>query len=178
MNTSMLRSVPAVLIACGALFLAASGGAVAGGLITGAKIKDGTVTTKDIRNKSLRAADLAPATVQQLKGAKGSPGLARAWAHVNRDAGLTVTRQSGGITATSPAPGRICVTVPGLSVETSSYVVSLDFDNDSTATGTQSYVEARPSQCPAPAFGIRSYYRNTADGTLTLANNGFFILIG
>jgi hypothetical protein len=76
MNLTPLRTVPVVAIACGALFLSASGGAVAGSLITGKQIKDSTITSKDIKNGSLTTQDLSNASVTQLQGQTGPQGPA------------------------------------------------------------------------------------------------------
>jgi hypothetical protein len=77
MRTFLPSSTPAVLIATGALLLAATGGAVAGGMVTGAQIKDGTVTSADVKNKTLKVNDLSPAAVSSLQsGATGPAGPA------------------------------------------------------------------------------------------------------
>jgi hypothetical protein len=78
MKLTALRTVPVVAIACGALFLSASGGAVAGSLITGKQIKDGTITTKDVKDRSLTSDDLSNATITSLQGQTGERGPAGA----------------------------------------------------------------------------------------------------
>jgi hypothetical protein len=71
---SLPRTLPVIIIAAGALFLSAAGGAVAGGMITGAQIKNGTVTTKDIKNSTLKLADISSAAKAALQGQTGPAG--------------------------------------------------------------------------------------------------------
>jgi hypothetical protein len=78
--TGLLPSTTAAAaLLAGALFLSATGGAVAGSMITGKQIKDGSVTGKDLKDRSVSPADLAPGTVTAgpagAPGASGTPGL-------------------------------------------------------------------------------------------------------
>jgi hypothetical protein len=74
----MRRLVPtatAAVVLVIAIFLAATGGAVAGSMITGKQIKDGSVTGKDLKDRSVAAADLAPdAKAAGPAGPAGPPG--------------------------------------------------------------------------------------------------------
>ena len=72
--TRHLPSITAAALLAGALFLSATGGAVAGSMITGKQIKNGTVTTKDIKDQSLLTGDLSTDTVTALRGQTGATG--------------------------------------------------------------------------------------------------------
>ncbi len=72
------RSLPVILLATGALFLATAGGAVAGKLITGAQIKDNTVTSADIKNRTLGLTDISSSAQAALAGRTGPAGPAGA----------------------------------------------------------------------------------------------------
>jgi hypothetical protein len=67
-------STAAAVLLAGALFLSATGGAVAGSMITGKQIKDGSVTGKDVKDKSLESSDLSAAATAALHGQAGLPG--------------------------------------------------------------------------------------------------------
>ncbi len=67
MKRSLPRSAPAVLIASGALLVAATSGAVAGGLITTAQIKDNAVTSSKIKNSNVKTADIRNNAVKSSK---------------------------------------------------------------------------------------------------------------
>jgi hypothetical protein len=200
--TRIPRTLPVVLVAAVILALSLSGGAMAAKLITGKQIKDNSVTTADIKNGSLKSLDLSAATIAELQngatgpqgpagadgatgpagpqgpagaaGAAGAPGSARAYAHVSANG--TVDRQSGGLTAASPNPGTLCVTVPGLDPSSTSFVVSPDYSQNSTSATIQAYVEAYPSGCLSPAFGVRTFIRAADTGVRTDQNEPFFIV--
>jgi hypothetical protein len=195
MRPSLPRSTPAVLLLTVALLATASGGAVAGTLITGTQIKDGTVSTKDVKDRTLKVQDLAPATVDSLAGARGpegppgapgaagaagaagDDGLVRAYAHIFA---TTVTRQSGGITVTNPAPGVSCVSVPGIDTQQTAAVVTLDFSLDSTGTNAQAYaeVQSNPGGCPDTTdLRVLTFSRAVPTGEITWGNQGYFLLV-
>jgi hypothetical protein len=69
-----LPSTTAAALLAAALFVSATGGAVAGSMITGKQIKDGSVTGKDLKDKSLSATELSDATLSSLHGAAGPAG--------------------------------------------------------------------------------------------------------
>jgi hypothetical protein len=68
------RTLPVIIIAAGALFLSAAGGAVAGTMITGAQIQDNTVTSKDIKTSTLKLSDISTAAKLALRGNTGPAG--------------------------------------------------------------------------------------------------------
>ncbi len=69
------RPQPATVIAGIALFAATTGTATAASqLITGKQIKDGSITAKDIKRRSLGTAQLSPAAIRSLSGARGATG--------------------------------------------------------------------------------------------------------
>jgi hypothetical protein len=72
----MKRPSPALVLACIAVFLAATGGAVAGVQINGKQIKDGSITGKDIKNDSLTGTDIKGDTrgPEGPRGPQGPPG--------------------------------------------------------------------------------------------------------
>jgi hypothetical protein len=74
----MIRLLPsttaAAALLAGALFLSATGGAVAGSMITGKQIKDGSLTGKDVKDGSLASGDLAADTRAVLTGPAGPAG--------------------------------------------------------------------------------------------------------
>jgi hypothetical protein len=69
----MKRPSPALVLSCIAVFLAATGGAVAGVQINGKQIKDGSITGKDIRNDSLTGTDIK-GNVRGPEGPRGPQG--------------------------------------------------------------------------------------------------------
>ena len=72
-----LPSTTAAALLAAALFVSATGGAVAGSMITGKQIKNGSVTGKDLKDESVSTADLAPSTlVAGPPGPAGAPGAA------------------------------------------------------------------------------------------------------
>lgn len=76
--TEETRSIRMLLglvgIATVLLMIGGAGGAVAGSLITGKQIKDGSISSADVKDKSLAAADLAPAARAALSGQTGPAG--------------------------------------------------------------------------------------------------------
>jgi hypothetical protein len=78
MTRLLPSSTAAAAVLAAALFLSASGGAVAGSMITGKQIKDGSITAKDVKDKSLAAADFAPDARSALAGPAGPQGVAGA----------------------------------------------------------------------------------------------------
>jgi len=73
--THLLPSTTAAAaLLAAALFVTATGGAVAGAMVTGKQIKDGSVTGKDLKDKSVAAADLA--TDARVPGPAGPAGVA------------------------------------------------------------------------------------------------------
>ena len=74
MKRFLPSSTAAAALLAAALFVSATGGAVAGSMITGKQIKNGSVTGKDIKDSSLKTGDLSPDTVAALHGQTGSPG--------------------------------------------------------------------------------------------------------
>jgi hypothetical protein len=108
----MRRLVPtatAAVVLVVAIFLAATGGAVAGALITGKQIKDGSVTGKDLKDKSVAATDLAAdARVPGPAGPAGPPG------------------QPGAPGAAGPA------TIPGYAIVSNDLAVSANADAELT----------------------------------------------
>ena len=79
----MRRPSPALVLSFVAVFLAATGGAVAGVQIGGKQIKDGSITGKDVKNNSLSGTD--------IKGDVRAGGAARR----ARRAGPSGTRRVG-----------------------------------------------------------------------------------
>ena len=76
----MRRPSPALVLSFVAVFLAATGGAVAGVQIGGKQIKDGSITGKDVKNNSLSGADVKG----DVRGPEG-PRAARAARRAPRD---------------------------------------------------------------------------------------------
>lgn len=190
MRIPSLRPVPVVLLATAALCVSAGGGAVAGSVITGKQIKDGTVTTKDVKDKTLTAKDISPKALAALQGedgtdgapgapgaegAPGAPGIVRAYGLV---VGTDVTRQSGGITATS-SDGVACVDVPGINAQLTSAVVTVDYSNDSTGDTNQAYAELASGSggCPSSQFRVVTFLRNASTGAVTYTPQGFYIFV-
>jgi len=163
MKLSLPRSAPAVLIASGALLVAATGGAVAGGLVSSTDIKDNTIKSVDVRNGTLKRADLSSGTVRSLKGAYG---------HVNFD---ILSNQSGGITITQPNTGGYCITAPGFSSASSVIVVSPDYNGNATlpGNGRQSVVETNSGICTAPAFGVITLVQSPGATSITPTKQPF-----
>lgn len=58
MNRFRYRPSPAMVVAIIALFVGASGGAVAAALITGAQVKDGSLTGRDVKDLSIAGRDI------------------------------------------------------------------------------------------------------------------------
>ena len=164
MKLSLPRSAPAVLIASGALLVAATGGAVAGSLVTSADIKDNTIKSVDVRNGTLKRADLSSGTVRSLKGAYG---------RVSTDG--FVSNQSGGITVTQPSTGEYCITAPGFSSASSVIVVSPDYNGNATlpGNGRQSVVETNSGICTAPAFGVITLVQSPGATSITPTKQPF-----
>jgi hypothetical protein len=71
----MRRPSPALVISFVAVFLAATGGAVAGVQIGGKQIKNGSITGKDIKNNSLSGTDIK-GDVRGPGGPRGAQGPA------------------------------------------------------------------------------------------------------
>lgn len=180
MRIPSLRPLPVVLLASAALCLSAGGGAVAGSMITGKQIKDGSITAKDLSKKTvagLRGAT-GPAGPAGTAGPAGAPGMVRAYGLVD-PFGLTVTRQSGGLTVTSPSDGTVCVTVPGVPPSSTSALATPDFSNDSTTSTHQAYVEVASSNggCPASAFKVITFRRAADTGMITYSGQGFYFFV-
>jgi hypothetical protein len=74
MRRLLPQTTAATVLLGAALFVSATGGAVAGSVITGKQIKNGTVTTKDIKDQSLLTGDLSADTVTALTGQTGATG--------------------------------------------------------------------------------------------------------
>ncbi len=77
----MRRPSPALVLSFVAVFLAATGGAVAGVQIGGKQIKDGSITGKDVKNNSLSGTDIkgdvrGPQGPRGARGAQGPAGSA------------------------------------------------------------------------------------------------------
>ena len=77
----MRRPSPALVLSFVAVFLAATGGAVAGVQIGGKQIKDGSITGKDVKNNSLSGTDIkgdvrGPEGPRGARGAQGPVGPA------------------------------------------------------------------------------------------------------
>jgi hypothetical protein len=77
----MRRPSPALVVSFIAVFLAATGGAVAGVQIGGKQIKDGSITGKDVKNDSLSGTDIkgdvrGPEGPRGARGAQGPAGPA------------------------------------------------------------------------------------------------------
>ena len=69
----MRRPSPALVLSFVAVFLAATGGAVAGVQIGGKQIKDGSITGKDVKNNSLSGTDIK-GDVRGPEGPRGARG--------------------------------------------------------------------------------------------------------
>jgi len=144
------------------------------------------VTTKDIKNSTLKVVDLSPGTLASLQGAQGDPGPAGPAGPAGDPgpagaADLPVTRQSGGITATTLGTGTYCVEVPGLVAANSSAVASIEWLASSTGGSTSAFIEVNfnGGAWPANAFGVRTYTRNfsVANAPFTDSDQPFFIMI-
>ena len=77
----MRRPSPALVLSFVAVFLAATGGAVAGVQIGGKQIKDGSIAGKDVKNNSLSGTDIkgdvrGPEGPRGARGAQGPAGPA------------------------------------------------------------------------------------------------------
>ena len=77
----MRRPSPALVLSFVAVFLAATGGAVAGVQIGGKQIKNGSITGKDVKNNSLSGTDIkgdvrGPEGPRGARGAQGPAGPA------------------------------------------------------------------------------------------------------
>ena len=75
----MRRPSPALVLSFVAVFLAATGGAVAGVQIGGKQIKDGSITGKDVKNNSLSGTDIKGDVrgPEGPRGARGAQGPSR-----------------------------------------------------------------------------------------------------
>ena len=78
MSRFLPPSTAAAAVLAGALFLSATGGAVAGSMITGKQVKDSSLTGKDVKDQSLEAGDLTADATLALTGPKGPAGPAGA----------------------------------------------------------------------------------------------------
>lgn len=143
-----MKRLAVVLAIIAALLIAGLGSAVATTLVTSAGIKDKTIQNRDmasgavdsrvVKDKSIASVDLAPKA-------------RAAWAHVN--AGGTLARSSGGVTAASlGVDGQYSVNF-GRDVSQCAYVATIDF-GDSANEGE---VSVAPSDGSANAVFVQTF---------------------
>lgn len=157
---------------------------MAGGLITSKQIKDGTIKTKDLNKLAVKALSgktgpAGPAGATGATGAAGAagpqgvPGTARAYAHIN---GTTVTDQSGGITATVPYVGEICVTVPGLTPNNTAAVAMIDWTGSNITATRMVSVNSATFDTDCGQFTFLTYYFDTQAHTRTGTTLPFYVV--
>src|SRR5262245_55001904 len=113
--------------------------AVATGSIDSREIKNNTVRSKDVRNQSLLAKDFAPGQLQAGpkgdQGAPGTPGTARAYAHVLAD-GTLDSAQSSGVQGVQHAG--VVIVPPNPTPVQGTYCFKLDFTPQSAVASADS----------------------------------------